>query len=143
VASPLPAIDAGHVVVVPIGDLDMRAVLALRHAAGLPHDAVRALHLCSDGAAAHAFALRWAAAGEHGFTVPLDIVESPPDCWGEQVRSVVDANRRGSGRVTVVIGRLKLRRRWHRLLHDQSAERIRRALIGVQNVDVEFVDLPV
>ncbi|MDQ1424498.1 MAG: hypothetical protein QOD72_1996 [Acidimicrobiaceae bacterium] len=130
--------------IVPVGDLDRRAVLALRRAAGLPHASVRALHLCSDGDAAHAFAVEWAAAGGCGFTVPLDIIESPPDYWEEQVRAIVQAHSRESpSGVTVVIGRLRLRRRWHRLLHDQSAERIRGALVGIPNVEVEFVDLPV
>jgi hypothetical protein len=131
-------------VIVPVGDLDLRAVLALSRAAGLPHASVRALHLCSDGEAAHAFALRWATSDEPRFAVPLDIVESSPDRWEHDVRAHLEAHRRESrGRVTVVIGRLRLRRRWHRLLHDHSAERLRGAFSGIDNVHTEFVDLPI
>jgi hypothetical protein len=144
VAIPQPAVDAEHLVIVPVGDVDRRALLALRRAAGLPQARVRALHLCSDGDAAHAFALRWAGAGGDWFSVPLDIVESPPDRWGERLRAVVQAHSQESpGHVTVVIGRLRLRRRWHRLLHDHSAEQIRGALVDIPKVDIEFVDLPV
>jgi hypothetical protein len=127
-----------------VGDLDRRAVLALDRAAGVPRACVRALHLCSDSAAAHAFALQWASAGGRCVAVPLDIIESPPDHWDDRFRAVVQAHSRESpGHVTVVIGRLRLRRRWHRLLHDHSAERIRGALVGIPKVDVEFVDVPV
>jgi hypothetical protein len=144
VAIPQPAVDAEHLVIVPVGDVDRRAMLALSRAAGLPQACVRALHLCSDAAAAHAFALRWAAASSHCFGVPLDIVESPPDRWGERLREVVKAHSQESpGHVTVVIGRLRLQRRWHRLLHDHSAELIRGALVDIPKVDIEFVDLPV
>jgi hypothetical protein len=144
VAIPLPAVDAEHLVLVPVGDVDRRAMLALSRAAGLPQACVRVLHLCPDGEAAHAFALRWAAAGSPCFGVPLDIVESPPDRWGERLRAVVQAHSQESpGHVTVVIGRLRLQRRWHRLLHDHSAERLRGALVDMPKVDVQFVDLPV
>jgi hypothetical protein len=45
--------------------------------------------------------------------------------------------------VAVVIGRLLLRRRWHRLLHDHSAGQIQRALADLDHIRVEFVDIPV
>jgi hypothetical protein len=144
VPPPQPTVDAQHVVIVPIGDLDRRAVLALDRAARVSHASIRALHLCADSDAAHAFALRWASADRACFGVPLDIVESPLDRWDDRLRAILDVHSRESpGRVTVVIGRLRLRRRWHRLLHDHSSERIRQALDGMRNVHIEFVDLPV
>jgi hypothetical protein len=144
VALPQRAVDAGRVVIVPVGDLDRRALLALSRAVDLPHASVRAVHLCPDSEAAHAFALQWASAGGDCFAVPLDIVESPPDRWDEQFREIVQSHIRESPcGVTVVIGRLRLRRRWHRLLHDHSAERIRGAVVDIPNVHIEFVDLPV
>ncbi len=141
---PQPSADGEYLVIVPVGGFDLRAVLALRHAAGVPHSSVRALHLCADGDAAHAFALRWATGSGNSFAIPLDIIESPPDRWAERFRTALEVHcQESTGRVMVVIGRLRLRRRWHRLLHDRSAEKLRRALVGIHNVHIEFVDVPV
>jgi hypothetical protein len=136
------AVAAGTVVLVPVGELDRRAYEALRCAVRIPGASVRALHVstCSDDA--HAYAMRWTRAAEN-IAVPLEIIEAA-DGVTPPIRAAVESClRQHTGPVTVVIGRLRLRRRWHRLLHDHSAEQIRSAICDLDRVLVEFIDIPV
>jgi hypothetical protein len=129
-------------VLVTVGELDQRAYLAVRLGVELSDGPARAIHVCHDGDDAHAFAVEWMTTGMD-FSVPLEIVERPDGC-APAIRSAVEALLRDhAGTITVVIGRLCLQRRWHRLLHDHSAEQILDALADLERVRVELVDIPV
>jgi hypothetical protein len=133
---------AGTVVLVPVGELDRRAYEALRCAIRIPGASVRAVHVTTRSEDAHAFAMRWTHAAEN-FAVPLEIIETA-DGLTPPIRAAVESClREHGGAVTVVIGRLRLRRRWHRLLHDHSAEQIHTAIGDLDRVRVEFIDIPV
>jgi hypothetical protein len=128
------------VVLVPVGELDKRAYRALRRAVEVADGSVRAVHICDEGEDADAFETHWTLTGMN-MSVPLEIVETTDEC-APSIRATVEAELRAhTGTVTIVIGRLLLRRRWHRLLHDQSAERIIDAVAGLERVRVEVVDV--
>jgi hypothetical protein len=129
-------------VVVVVGELDKRAYVALRRGVELSDGRARAVHVSVSGEDVQAFALEWARTGG-SLAVPLDIVESP-DGLAPAIRAAIEPLLRDhAGTVTVVIGRLGLRRRWHRLLHDRSAEQIIEALGDLERVRIEPVDVPV
>jgi hypothetical protein len=138
----LSAVAVDTVVLVPIGELDRRAYAALYRAICIPGASVRALHVSMRGDDVHAFAIHWTRTGEN-FAVPLEIIETAHGV-AAPIRAVVESClRQHAGVVTVVIGRLRFSRRWHRLLHDHSAEQILAAIGDLDRVRVEFVDIPV
>jgi hypothetical protein len=136
------AVAVDTMVLVPIGEIDRRAYDALQCAIRIPGASVRALHASMRGDDVHAFAMQWTRTGEN-FAVPLEIIETA-DGFAAPIRAAVESClRQHPGVVTVVIGRLRLRRRWHRALHDHSAEQILTAIGDLDRVRVEFVDIPV
>jgi hypothetical protein len=134
------SITTDDVVLIPVGPLDRRAYDALRHGVELASGPVRAVHVSPIGEDANAFAVEWTRTGM-SFSVPLEIVEADVDCASLIRAAVEHAQLEHRGVVIVVIGRLRLTRRWHRWLHDQSAEQIIDALSGLDRVRVEVVDV--
>ncbi len=131
-----------NAVLIAVGRLDRRAYVALRRGLELADGVVRAVHIAAPDEDTHEYAVEWTRTGM-SMAVPLEIVETDDAC-PVQIRAAVEgALQHHRGLVTLVVGRLKLRRPWHRVLHDQSAEQIVAAVADLERVRVEVVDVPV
>jgi hypothetical protein len=127
-------------VLVPVGELDKRAYRAVRRAIEMANGSIRAVHVCSTAEDADGFARQWTRTGMN-MSVPLEIIESTDD-WARSLRAVVERELGDhTGTIMLVIGRLLLRKQWHRLLHDHSAEQIVDAVADLARVRVELVDV--
>jgi hypothetical protein len=131
-----------NVVLVAVGQLDRRAYVALRRGLELAGGVVRAVHVAGPDEDTHEYAVEWTRTGLD-MSVPLEIVETNERCAAQIRAAVVEALQQHRGLVTLVVGRLKLRRSWHRVLHDQSDEQIVAAVADLERVRVDVVDVPV
>ena len=115
-----------HVVVVPIARLDLSSLRALAYAASLGQP-VLAVHLSPADEEAERFRGYWTVWGDH---LPLVILDSPYRAVVAPLARYVDALRsqRPALTVTVVLAELIVKHRWHRLLHNGTAKRLRRIL---------------
>jgi hypothetical protein len=115
-----------HVAVVPIVRLDLASLRALAYAASLGQP-VLAVHVSPGGDEAERFRGYWAAWGDH---LPLEVVDSPYRALVAPLARYIEALRsqRAGVTVTVVLPELIVKHRWHQLLHNGTARRLRRAL---------------
>jgi hypothetical protein len=120
-----------RLVLVLVGGFDRRTTDALAYSWRIPAHERRALHVATDEREVWALADAWM-----GSRAPyrLHMVEDDGGV-AATVRRVVELERDGGfDEVVVIVGRLGLRRRWHSLLHDRTADAIRRTLEGVDGV---------
>ncbi|HWQ29063.1 MAG TPA: APC family permease, partial [Dehalococcoidia bacterium] len=132
------AVARTQAVLVPVDEIN-RAVLRTVAYARTISDNVTALHVTDDREEAEALRRRWE---ELVPDVPLVIVESPYRSLVAPVLAYVDALDRTQPdqMVTVVLPEFVVRWPWQRLLHNQLAVRLKKALIGRPNTVV--VDVP-
>jgi hypothetical protein len=128
-----------HLVVVPIVRLDLSSLRALAYAVSLGQP-VLAVHISPGDDEAARFRGYWAAWGDH---VPLEIVDSPYRALGAPLACCINALRaqRTALTLTVVLPELIVKHRAHRLLHNGTARRLRRALRPQPGVVVTTVPL--
>jgi amino acid transporter len=109
-----------HVAVVLVAGVNNASLRSLRYARSLRADEVRCLHVEVDEKEGAKVARDWA---EAGVSLPLEILHSPYRQIAEPVhtwvREVLEQQPRTI--VTLVIPELVVRKRWHRLLHSQTA----------------------
>ena len=141
-----PPARAPHSVVALVGSVDLRAVIAVDAGRLLGGDRRTALHVIEPGEDVDDLAARWMRL--RCSTVPLRTVDAQPDPLGHGlalaeavVEAVTPADPEAG--VTVVLARLQFARRWHRWLHDQTAERIAAAIEPLPRVEVLWVPVPV
>jgi len=126
--------DAGRrLVVIPIGGFDRRATAALGYARRISAVELRAVHVASDDRALSELADAWMA---HEVGWPLHVIDDDGGTPATVARFVASQLEAGFDQVVVVLGRIELRRRYHRLLHDRSADAIARTLHGAPRVVV-------
>ncbi len=125
------------VAVVPIASLNRASVTALAYARSIADDIV-AVHVATEPESGEALQRQWR---EAGLTVPLIIVDSPyRELLGPLVAVVEKIQReKGAPLITVVVPEFVTAHWWERLLHTQTAWRLRRALLQVPDLAITMV----
>jgi hypothetical protein len=129
---------ARHRVIVPISGVHRGTVAALRYARALSAD-ITALYVSTDRAAAEAVQRKW---GLWGSGVRLVILDSPYRLLIEPVLDYVQdvaRTRQPSEVITIVVPQFVPRRRWHNLLHSQTAVLLRLALLFQRDIVITNV----
>ncbi|MFN3336780.1 MAG: APC family permease, partial [Thermomicrobium sp.] len=125
------------VAIVPISSLNRASLLALNYARAIADD-VTAVHVATEPESGELLQQRWR---EAGLTIPLIIVESPyRELLGPLVAVIEKLHReKGAPLVTVVIPEFVTAHWWERLLHTQTAWRLRRALVQIPDLAITMV----
>lgn len=119
---------ARHRVILPVSDVNRGTLAALRYARTLSDD-VTAVHVSMDPEAAARLQQQWQAWGDG---VRLVILDSPYRLLIEPLLGYVEevsARRQPNETITIVVPQFVPRRRWHNLLHAQTALFLRLALL--------------
>ncbi len=126
-----------HAVLVPVDEMN-RAVLRTVEYARTISPGVTAIHVTDDLEAGQALRRQWEATV---LDIPLVIIDSPYRSFVAPVLSYVDAlDRADPGRfVTVVLPEFRTAWPWQRFLHNQSARRLKNALLDRPNTVVTEV----
>jgi amino acid transporter len=137
---PEPAVEGHrqHAVLVPIDDLNQAVLRTIDYACNLSEN-VTALHVTDDPKEAEALRERWERAVPD---VPIVTIESPYRSLIAPVFAYIDALDKASPGVgvTVVLPEFVPAHFWEGLLHNQSAIRLKRALLRRPNTVV--IDVP-
>lgn len=125
------------VAVVPVASLNRASLTALTYARSIADDIV-AVHVATEPESGEALQQRWR---EAGLTIPLVIVDSPyRELLGPLVAVIEKIHReKGAPLITVVIPEFVTAHWWERLLHTQTAWRLRRALVQIPDLAITMV----
>ena len=127
-----------HIVLVFVDRLDLAAARAIQYARTLMPDELRAVHFALDQQRANELAEAWI---HHGMSrIALDLADCPdrrlPRAAVELVaRDLAD----GQTEVSVLLPDRKYSGFWHRILHDQTADGIERAVSRLPHANVTTV----
>jgi amino acid transporter len=137
--TPMAPGDVHIVCVVPIAGLNSVAMQSLALARGIS-DTVIAVHVSDNLQEIADLRARWQAWGNR---VPLEIIDSPYRSLVRPLLSYVAAiqRQRHDATVVVVLPELVATRWWHQVLHNQSALRLKAALLfrpGIVTVNVPY-----
>jgi hypothetical protein len=126
-----------HLVIVPIASLDLASMRALAYAASLEQP-VLALHVSPSDDEAKRFLGYWEVWGDH---LPLEVVVSPYRAVVAPMVNYIESlhNERPDLTLTVILPQLVVRHWQHRILHNRTAARMRRALRPLHKVVVTTV----
>ena len=115
------------VCLVPIADLNPIALQSLALARTIS-DTVVAIHICDDELHIAELRAKWDLWGNH---VPLEIIESPFRSFVRPLLAYIDAidKQRQDETLIIVLPELVANSLWHQLLHNQSALRLKAALL--------------
>ncbi|NDK24908.1 APC family permease [Streptomyces sp. TR1341] len=118
--------EVSHLVIVPIARLDLAGMRALAYAASLGQPLL-ALHLSPTETEAERFRGYWATWGDH---LPLEVVVSPHRAIVAPLVHYIETlhHQRPDLTLTVILPEIVVRHWWQRVLHNQTAPRLRRAL---------------
>ena len=127
VETPTTPIKIKPVCIVPIADLNPIALQSLALARRIS-DNVVAVHINDDEQAISRLRQKWDVWGNH---VPLEIIESPFRSLVRPLLAYIDAIDRQSrdDTIIVILPEMVATRWWHQLLHNQSALRLKAALL--------------
>ncbi|WP_433231094.1 APC family permease [Micromonospora sp. CA-248260] len=130
-----------HLVVVPVVRLNRASMRALAYAVSLGRPTL-AVHLAPEDAEADRFREQWRAWGDH---VRLETIVSPYRAVVGPLAHYLAALHVAAPELvlTVVVPEVLLRRPWHRLLHNRTGRRLRRALRALPGVVVTTVPVHV
>jgi len=125
------------VAVVPVASLNRASLTALTYARSIADDIV-AVHVATEPESGEVLQQRWQ---EAGLTIPLIVVESPyRELLGPLVAVIEKIHReKGAPLITVVIPEFVTAHWWERLLHTQTAWRLRRALVQIPDLAITMV----
>jgi amino acid transporter len=127
-----------HIVLVFVDRLDLAAARAIQYARTLVPDELRAVHFALDHQRANELAEAWT---HHGMSrIALDL----SDCSDRRLpRAAVELVARdladGQTEVSVLLPDRKYNGFWHRILHDQTADAIERAVSRLPHANVTTV----
>jgi len=126
-----------HLIIVALAALDLPGVRALAYAASL-HQPVLALHVSPAPDEAERFYDYWHAWGDH---LPLEVLVSPYRAIVAPMINYIESlhRQRPDLTITVIVPEIVVRRWWHRLLHNQIAPRLRRALRPLPKIVITTV----
>jgi hypothetical protein len=135
VLAPVPTT---HVSLVLVDRLDAAAARALHVARTMRTDRTEAVHIAVDEHRAQQLLAAWDDLRPDG--IDLRVIDSPERKLSRSaVEHVGDLVADGRTQVSILIPRLLHHRRWHRLLHDATAEHLAAALSKLPYVNVTFV----
>ena len=137
--TPMAPGDVHPVCVVPVAGLNSVALQSLALARGIS-DTVIAVHVSDNAQEIADLRARWHAWGDR---VPLEIIDSPYRSLVRPLLTYVAAiqRQRHDATVVVVLPELVATRWWHQVLHNQSALRLKAALLfrpGIVTVNVPY-----
>jgi amino acid transporter len=126
-----------HLVIVPVASLDLASMRALAYAASLEQP-VLALHVSPSDEEAKRFHEYWRVWGDH---LPLEVVVSPYRAIVAPMVNYIESLRRERPdlTLTVILPQLIVRHWQHRILHNRTAARLRRALRPLPKIVVTTV----
>jgi amino acid transporter len=126
------------VVLVFVDSLDVAAAQAMQFGRTLRPDELRAVHFVTDRDHARRLAGAWQ---EHGLqSLDLELVDCPDRRLARAaVSTVAQVLRTGDTEVCVVLPERMYNGAWHRLLHDQTAERLAREISRLPHANVTTV----
>jgi amino acid transporter len=126
-----------HLMIVPVAALHLASIRALAYAASL-RQPVLALHLSPTEEEAERFRNYWHTWGDH---LPLEVVVSPHRAIVAPMVNYIWSlhHQRPDLTLTVILPEIVVRHWWHRILHNQTAPRLRRALRPLPKVIVTTV----
>ncbi|HEX6493442.1 MAG TPA: APC family permease [Candidatus Dormibacteraeota bacterium] len=115
------------VVIVPIADLNGPALQSLAFARTISEQVI-AVHISDDPAEIARLKAKWEAWGDH---VPLEIIESPYRSLVRPLLAYIDAvdKQRRDDTIVIVLPEMVATRWWHQVLHNQTALRLKAALL--------------
>jgi len=127
-----------HVVLVFIDRLDLAAARAIQYARTLMPDDLRAVHFTLDHQRARELAQAWV---DHGMSrIALDLADCPDRRLSRAAVELVARDLAdGQTEVSVLLPDRKYSGLWHRILHDQTADSIERAVSRLPHANVTTV----
>jgi amino acid transporter len=129
--------ELSNLAIVPVSTLNRPTMRALAYAVSL-HQPVLALHISPTEEEGERFRQYWTAWGNH---VPLEVIESPYRAIVAPTISYIESlhAQRPELTLTVIVPELSVRHWWRRVLHDNTAPRLRRALEPLSKVVVTSI----
>ncbi len=126
-----------HLVIVPVAELNRASMRALAYAASLQQPLLT-LHLSPTEEEAERFRHYWHLWGDH---LPLEVVISPYRAIVAPMVNYIEVlhRQRPDLTLTVILPEIVVRHWWHRILHNQTAPRLRRALRPLPKIVVTTV----
>jgi amino acid transporter len=127
-----------HVVLVFVDRLDLAAARAIQYARTLMPDELRAVHFALDESRAAEIAQAWV---DHGMSrIALDVADCPDRRLSQAAVELVARDLAdGQTEVSVLLPDRKYSGFWHRILHDQTADGIERAVSRLPHANVTTV----
>ena len=127
VSTPLDPNDIHHTVIVPVSQLNRVARHTLAYARSIS-DNVTAVHISDDAAELDEFQRKWE---ELGTDIPLILIESPYRVLIGPLMSYLDEveKQRPGDTITVVLPEFVAHHLWEHILHNQTALRLKAALL--------------
>jgi len=127
VGTPLDPRDISHTVIVPIASLNRVAFQTLSYAQSIS-DNVTAIHIMEDQDDLEHFRAGW---DEANLDVPLVVIESPYRALVKPILRYIDEieRQRPNDTLTVVLPEFVARHWWEQILHNQTALRLKAALL--------------
>jgi len=124
-----------HIVLVPVENINLATVRSLDYARTISEHVV-ALHITDEIGEALKFRKEWES---RVLDVPLMIIDSPYRSFVAPVLAYIDALDQPSQYVTVVLPEFRTTWPWQRWLHNQSARRLKNALLDRPNTVITDV----
>jgi hypothetical protein len=126
-----------HLLIVPVASLDLPSMRALAYAASLQQP-VLVLHVSPSEEEAERFGDYWREWGDH---LPLEIVVSPYRAIVAPLINYIESlhAQRPDLTLTVILPEIVVRHRVHRVLHNETAGRLRRALRPLPKIVVTTI----
>jgi hypothetical protein len=126
-----------HLIIVPLASLDLASMRALAYAASLQQP-VLAVHVSPTDEEGERFRSYWSTWGDH---LPLEVVVSPYRAIVAPMVNYIESLHRLSPdlTLTVILPEIVVGRVWQRILHNQTAPRLRRALRPLPKIVVTTV----
>jgi len=114
-----------RLLLIPVQSVDRRAIVALDYAGRIPADDRQAVHVLMDERALQDLGEAWMARKLPYSLSVVDDVGGVAPTIGAMVEHALHS---GFDEVIVLVGRLGVRQRTHRILHDRTAEAIERVV---------------
>jgi hypothetical protein len=126
-----------HTVIVPVSSMNRVALQTLAYAQSISDD-VTAVHVMDDEGDIEQFRSKWE---ELGLDIPLVLIESPYRALVSPLLKYIDEidRQRQDDTLTVVLPEFVARHWWEHLLHNQTALRLKAALLFRPNTVVTSV----
>jgi amino acid transporter len=135
--TPIDPREIRHTVIVPVSSMNRVALQTLAYAQSISDD-VTAVHVMDDEGDIETFRTKWE---ELGLDIPLVLIESPYRALVSPLLKYIDEidRQRQDDTLTVVLPEFVARHWWEHLLHNQTALRLKAALLFRPNTVVTSV----